>query len=351
MPPQRAELNEVGVFLEGVARQHVAPQHRQEGLQILREEAAEDHVAVERQMDAVDRDGQMPQHVVEQRLVLGHVRLRAAEELLERDPERLLDPQGRTVGLETALLAAVAAQAAGLDADVAELPAVPSGAAVELAVDQHGAADAVFQRKIGHFLLLAPDEALGVAAGRAVVVHIDRIGDLPGESRDRHVPQPQRRGELDAAAVGAEQRRDRDAHAEQFGAVDPELVQKAFQLPGEIGRLVAQARGGVEGDRLVGQLPQTQVRRHEAQMVLRHRDADRDARVRDDVEALGFAPAGGAVLTRVADQALIHQLVEIQVERGHADAAALREALPGDEVPRLVERAVDAAADRNMPRL
>ena len=97
----------------------------------------------------------------------------------------------------------------------------------------------------------------------------------------------------------------------------------------------------------VGQLLQAQIHRREAQMAPRDGDAQGDPRVGHDFQALGLAPAGGALLPGIADQPGLEQLRQILVHRGKADLAVPRQALPGAEIPRVVQRAVDAAARRD----
>ena len=121
---------------------------------------------------------------------------------------------------------------------------------------------------------------------------------------------------------------------------DPGFVEEVLHDPGQRRVLLAEREGKLP----VRKLPQPQVGRRDAQVALGDGDAQRDARVGHDVQPLGLAPAGGAALPGEADQPPVHQLAQILVERGHADAAGLRERLPGAEAARLVERAVDPAA-------
>ena len=82
---QAAELQIIALFRKSVERLDIAPQHGQVGLEILRQEAAEHDVAGERHVDVVHGQRQMPQYIVQQRLIGRFVRRNPLEEFLERD--------------------------------------------------------------------------------------------------------------------------------------------------------------------------------------------------------------------------------------------------------------------------
>ena len=79
-------------------------------------------------------------------------------------------------------------------------------------------------------------------------------------------------------------------------------------------------------------------------------DAQRDPRVGHDVQPLRLAPSRGALLPGIADKTGLKQLGEILVDRGQAQVAVPGECLPGAEVLRIVDGAIDAAARRGRAR-
>ena len=345
MPRHTAQLHVVGVPRKGVERLHIAAQHPQIGVEVFRKEASDHDLAVERHADAVDRDGEMAQHIVKQGLVFRPMLLHAAEEILERHVEALLDPQRGAVGLQTAAFAAGAGQPPRLNADVTELAAAGVVAGAELAVHQHGPAHAVFQRQIGHVPSPAAHEALRVPAGGAVVFKADGVGQRADQIAQRDVALVQRRRDEQTRVVGREQPRDRNADAQQPSAVDGELVDEVLDRAREGGGVRA-AGEQLDGQRAVGELAQPQIGRDDAQIVLRHGDAQRDARFRDDVQTLRAAAAGELVFARVADQPVGHQIAQVLIESGHAYAAAGGQHLFGAEFSRLAQKTIDTAAGR-----
>ena len=60
MAPEDAELDKVRVLFKGTAGQDIPAEGRELGLQIFCQEAAENHVTVEDQVDVVDGDSEMP---------------------------------------------------------------------------------------------------------------------------------------------------------------------------------------------------------------------------------------------------------------------------------------------------
>ena len=278
----------------------------------------------------------MAQHVVKQGLVLRAVLPHAAEEVLQRDAEALLDAPRGAVSLQTAASAAGAGQAARLDADVAELAAAGVVARAERAVHQYGAAHALLQREIGHAAAAAAHEILRVPAGRAVVFHMHRVGEAADQSVQRQIAQPQRGRDEQARVVRGQQAGDRDADAQQLFAVDRKFVEKILHDAREGGGVVGQLPIEIKGQRAVAELMQAQIRRDQTQGVFRHAHAQRDARVRDDIQALRPAPAGELRLARVADKALLEELVEVLIERRHAHTAAVGQHLLGAERARIV---------------
>ena len=299
-------------------------------------------------MDIVDGDGQVPENIIEEFFILGNVVLHAAEESVRGDAEFLFDPQGRAVGLQAAALAAVAEQPAGLHADVPEFSAAPVFAAVERAVHQHRTADAEFQKEIGHVHLGLPGKPLRLAAGGTVVVDIDRIRDVRNQAGDGHLAQAEGRGKEKTAPVFGHDGRERDANSKDLRAVNAAFVQKALQLRREV-------RGGfgdfsliVKEDLLVGKLVQAEIGGNEPQAVFGHGDADGNPRVGHNIQTLRFAPAGGALLAGIADKAFVHQLVQILVQGGHADAAGFCQRLLGTKALIVIQRMVNPAAHGQM---
>ena len=108
--------------------------------------------------------------------------------------------------------------------------------------------------------------------------------------------------------------------------------------------------GQGKGHAAVGQLPQAQVRRGEAQMLPRDRDPQGDARVRHDVQPLYPAAAGGALLAGRADEPGLKKLRQILVQGRQADLTVPGETLPRAEIRGAVEGPVDTAARRNGAR-
>ena len=119
----RAQLDMIRVLRKGIAGQHIALEHRQIGLEVLGEKAAQHHVTVERHADGVDGGRKMAQHVVQQFLILRNMVFNTAEEGLGIHMETLFDPACGAVSLQTAMLSAAAGEAARFNADMPELTA------------------------------------------------------------------------------------------------------------------------------------------------------------------------------------------------------------------------------------
>ena len=64
---------------------------------------------------------------------------------------------------------------------------------------------------------------------------------------------------------------------------------------------------------MIGKLPQPQIGRHKAQTALRDRHAQRDARLRHDVQPLGAASAGELAFTGIMDKPGREQLTEVLI--------------------------------------
>ena len=92
---------------------------------------------------------------------------------------------------------------------------------------------------------------------------------------------------------------------------------------------------------------QAQIGQDKTQAMFAHRDPDGEPGIRNDIQALGFSPAGGFLFPGILHQAFFHQLVEILIQRGHADAAFHGQHLLGAEFLRVVQGVIDFTPDRN----
>ena len=161
----------------------------------------------------------------------------------------------------------------------------------------------------------------------------------------------QGRREIDPALLLADKPRDRHADAQQPRPVQMIAVQEILQLRGDLRRAPLQTGVYVKGQQAIGDLLHAQIRRHQPQRLFVDGDAHGKARVRHDGKPLRLPPAGGLLLPGKTDQPLLHELVQIPVQGGQADAADLRQRLTGAEALRLIERAVDFTLDCNMMQL
>ena len=148
-----SELDVAGVRLEGIARGRLLPEQRQVRLQVLGDVAAEDHVAVKSHSQIVDADRQIVQVFLPDLLESAVSGSEAVEEFLRRHADVAREIKGAAVGLEASLLPAVAGFSVRHDTHVAELAAPAVGAQIRAAVDEHGAADAIFEEKIDEIFL------------------------------------------------------------------------------------------------------------------------------------------------------------------------------------------------------
>ena len=125
------------------------------------------------------------------------------------------------------------------------------------------------------------------------------------------------------------------------------IVQKGLQQRGQRRSFFRERGDKIKGNRLIGELVQAQIGQNKTQAVFTHGDSDREPGIRNDVQALGFASAGGLFFPGVLHQAFFHQLVQILIQCGHADAAFRSQHLLGTEFLCVIQGVIDFAPDRN----
>ena len=138
-----------------------------------------------------------------------------------------------------------------------------------------------------------------------------------------------------------------DPDAEELRAVDLMIVQKSFQQRRQRRGFFRERRDKIERDYLIGEFMQAQVGQNQAKAVLTDGESDRKPGVGNNVESLRFAPAGGFLFAGILYQPLLHQLVQILIQRGHTDAAPGGQHLLGAEFLRVIQRVIDFTPDRN----
>ena len=174
---------------------------------------------------------------------------------------------------------------------------------------------------------------------------------LPQQLPQREVLRAESRRKIDHTLLLADKPGYRYTNAQQPIPVQLIAVQKVLQLRSDLRRAPLQTGMHVKRQQAIGDLLHAQIRRHQPQGLFVDGDAHGKARVRHDGEPFCLSPAGGLLLPGKADQALLHQLVQIPVQRGQADAADLRKRLSGAEALCLIECAVNLALDCNMIHL
>ena len=145
----------------------------------------------------------------------------------------------------------------------------------------------------------------------------------------------------------SDQGRDGDSDPEKLRAVNLVIVQKGFQKCRQRRGFFRERGDKIKGNRLVGEFMQTKIGQDKTQAVFTHGNSDRKPGVRNDVQSLGFAPSGGFFFAGILHQPFFHQLVEILIQRGHADAAFRCQHLLGAEFLCVIQGVIDFAPDRN----